>query len=88
MELNDECRLCLNCNRAIINEIALLNADPTCLRLNVLTQTASGMCVICNHRDNVHRLSVKCRVDVFIERNIYIPNVYLYTEMLNKGTTR
>lgn len=73
LALNDESRLCANCNRSILNEIALLDADPTCLRLNVLTQTANNTCVICNAQNNVHRLSIKCRVNVYIERNIYVP---------------
>lgn len=47
---------------------------PTCLRLNVLTQTASQTCVICNAQNNVQRLSIQCRVQAFIETNIYIPD--------------
>lgn len=66
-------RDCLNCNRLILNEIVLLLADPTCLRLNVLTQMTSHMCVICNDVENVARLSPECRVQIFIDVNIYVP---------------
>ncbi|XP_018365999.1 PREDICTED: uncharacterized protein LOC108765508 [Trachymyrmex cornetzi] len=54
--------------------MAMIEADPTCVRLNVLTQTASQTCVICNVQNNVRRLSIQCRVQVFIETNIYIPD--------------
>lgn len=35
-------------------------------------QTANANCVICNARDNLRRLSIACRVNIFIERNIYV----------------
>lgn len=74
LALQDNSRLCVNCNRSIITEINLLNADPSCLRLNVLTQTASQSCVICYEQNDIERLSIKCRVQVFVKRNIYIPD--------------
>lgn len=73
LELHNETRLCTNCNISILQEITLLNEDPTCIRLNVLTQTSNNTCVICNAHNNLHRLSVKCRVNVFIETTIFIP---------------
>lgn len=30
-------RLCINCNRSILDEIFLIERDPSCIRLNVLT---------------------------------------------------
>lgn len=65
-------RLCLNCNRSINNEIREQENDPTCATLNVLTQTNSSTCFICNGA-NEHRLSIKTRVQIFIARGIYIP---------------
>jgi len=65
-------RLCLNCNRSINTEIRKLENDFTCATLNVLTQTNSSTCFICNGA-NEHRLSIKTRVQVFIARDIYIP---------------
>lgn len=53
--------------------MAMIEADP-CLRLNVLTQTASQTCFIYNAQNNVRKLSIQCRVQVFIETNIYIPD--------------
>ncbi|XP_066600076.1 uncharacterized protein [Prorops nasuta] len=73
-QLDGNSRLCLNCNRSIINEMAMIEADPSCLRLNVLTQTASQTCIICNISNNVRRLSIQCRVQIFIETDIYIPD--------------
>ncbi|GLV33500.1 hypothetical protein CBL_20233 [Carabus blaptoides fortunei] len=76
LALNDESRICFNCNAGISDEIQLLNNDPTCLRLNVLTQTRNSTCVICNAPYDIHRLSIECRINAFIERNIYVsPNV-------------
>ena len=57
-------RLCKNCMRGIRQEINLLENDPLCVRLNVLTQTSSNDCLICNGVNNIHRLTLKCRVDV------------------------
>lgn len=70
--LDDNSRLCVNCNRSIVEEMAMVEANPTCLRLKFLTQTASQTCVIYNAQNNVQRLSIQCRVQVFIETVIYI----------------
>ena len=72
--LDENWRLCLNCKWSINNEIDLINADPTCLRLNVLTQRASQTCIICNAQNDIQRLSIQCRIQVFIKRNIYVPD--------------
>lgn len=73
LNLDNNSRLCVNCNRLIINEIAMIKADPMCLRLNVLAQTASQSCIVCNVQDNIVRLTIQCRVNIFVERNIYVP---------------
>lgn len=72
--LNENSRICINCNRLIIQEMNMMDADPTCLRLNVVRQTASQTCIICNNPNDVQRLSLQCRLQVFIQRNIYIPD--------------
>ena len=71
-ELDNETRICFNCNLSINNEIAAIEANPMCLRLNVLKQRGNSACVICNAL-NYHRLTMKSRVDIFIRRNIYAP---------------
>ncbi|XP_043476347.1 uncharacterized protein LOC122507609 [Leptopilina heterotoma] len=71
--VTDRTRLCINCNQSVTNEIRELEQNPSCLRLNVLTQTANGSCLICNGVVNIHRLSLKCRINVFLSQNIYIP---------------
>lgn len=69
----NESKLCFNCNVSILNEIAIIEADSTCLRLNVSKQTASQTWVICDAVNDLQRLSLACRVNVFIERNIFVP---------------
>ncbi|EZA52958.1 hypothetical protein X777_07635 [Ooceraea biroi] len=54
LDIADLTRLCVNCNRSLAIE-----RDPTCLRLNVLTQTSSHTCMICNQYANIQRLSVE-----------------------------
>lgn len=71
--LNENSRLCLNCNRLILIDMRRMEEDPTSLRLNVLTQRLSHTCLICNAVNNIHLLSAVCRTDVFIKRNIYVP---------------
>ncbi|XP_043480300.1 uncharacterized protein LOC122509998 [Leptopilina heterotoma] len=51
----------------------MLEEDPQCMRLNVISQTSSHTCVVCNAPNNVHRLSLNSRVNIFVKRNIYIP---------------
>lgn len=44
--------------------------DPSCLRMNVLTQTFSHSCLICNAVNNLVRLSVETRVDILVQKNV------------------
>ena len=79
-------RLCKNCMRGIRQEINLLENDPLCVRLNVLTQTSSNTCLICNGVNNIHRLTLKCRVDVigkkiFTFLSILYVAIIIYTRM-------
>lgn len=73
LQIHDQSILCTNCNISITNEIAITEEDPTCLKLNVIKQTANRRCVICHDQDNLQRLSMDCRVNVFAEQRIYIP---------------
>lgn len=43
VDLMDDARLCLNCNRSINNEIKELENNPICMTLNILTQTNSNL---------------------------------------------
>lgn len=74
LDINDRTRLCNNCNISIVNEIDILQQDPQCLRLNVLTQTSSQTCLLreCNNNYNLQRLSVSCRVNIYLKRDIYV----------------
>ena len=73
LEVNANTKICINCNQSILNEIHIIELDPTCLTINVLTQTRSSSCLICNAVRNLHRLSIECKAYVFLKRNIYIP---------------
>ena len=73
LEITNLTRLCINCNQSIIEEINIIENDPQCLRLNVLTQTRNSTCFLCNAENNLIRLSIHCKARVFIRQNIYIP---------------
>ncbi|XP_033218140.1 uncharacterized protein LOC117173609 [Belonocnema kinseyi] len=65
-------RICFNCNQFILNEIAAVERDPSSVRLNVVTQTGSQTCMFCDAEIDIQRLSLECRVDLFVVQNIYI----------------
>lgn len=73
MNVVNNTRICFNCNQSILNEIAAIQADEMCLKLNVLNQRRNHACIICNAENNVIRISLERRVYVFIQGNIYIP---------------
>lgn len=73
LDVNADTKICTNCNQSIRNEISAIEEDPACLRINVLTQTRSSTCLICNIDEDLRRLSVECRAHVFILKDIYIP---------------
>lgn len=72
LEITDRTRLCNNCNISIVNELRVLNENPSALRLKVLSQTSSHTCLICNGNNNLTRLTIKSRVNVYIKKNIYM----------------
>lgn len=69
--------MCNNCNISIHREIQTLQNDPQCLRLNILPQTSSATCLVCDGRNDIHRLTLECRVNIFVKRNMYVPNKYV-----------
>ena len=71
-EVTAETRICIICNRAIVHKIVDVENNPSSVRLNVLSQTRKCRCLICNDQNNLHRLSVNCRVNVFVHSNVYI----------------
>ncbi|KYN28197.1 hypothetical protein ALC57_02389 [Trachymyrmex cornetzi] len=66
-------RICNNCNFSIERELQALENDPSCSRLNVLRQTSSHSCMIYTTVHDEHRLSLVYRINIFVQRNIYIP---------------
>lgn len=74
LAVTDLTRICITCNQSICNEITEMERDPTCLRLNVLTQTENRTCMICNADADVRRITLECRVNVFVLRDIFIPD--------------
>lgn len=45
LEVTELTRICMNCNQSILNEINAMEQDPSCLRLNVLTQIRNSTIV-------------------------------------------
>lgn len=73
--VDGETRVCFNCNNSVTQEINLLEADPSCLRLNVVMQRHNHACIVCGApAGDLLLISNPCRAHVFIERNIYIPD--------------
>lgn len=70
LEADDQSRLCINCNRLILEEIRAIEEDPDSARFNVLRQTWNGSCLICNAVVHLQRLSTDCRASVFLTNNI------------------
>lgn len=73
LEVTPNTKICINYTQSILSEIHIIELDPTCLRINVLTQTRSSSCLICNAVGNLNTLSIECKAYVFLKRNIYIP---------------
>ena len=67
-EIDENTRICLNCDRRINTEVNYLALDPNCLTLNVLKQRRNTSCMFCNRMQDVTRLLVKCRVSVFVKQ--------------------
>ncbi|XP_071581746.1 uncharacterized protein [Temnothorax nylanderi] len=72
-ECNDGTRICNQCNIAIANEIRILEQDPNCIRLNVVRGASGHSYFLCNARNNLHRLSLQARVNIFVKVNIFVP---------------
>ncbi|KAJ8676896.1 hypothetical protein QAD02_012683 [Eretmocerus hayati] len=72
LEVNPPTRMCFACHQNILQEIRLIEDNPLCVRLNVLFQTRSSSCFICGAVDDIRRLSTEAKVEVFVQRNIFI----------------
>ena len=73
LQVTQATKIYSNCNKSIIHEIEVMQQDPSCIRLNVLTQTSSQACLVCNNNnDNLVRLSIHCRTQIYLKKNIYI----------------
>lgn len=73
VEVTQLTRLCINCLKEITEEINDINDDSTVpVKLNTLRQTPSHACFICNEDGgDLCRLTLKCRVKIFIAHDIY-----------------
>lgn len=74
IDIQDDTKICFNCNNTVMNDIIAIENNPNCLRLNVLSRVSSRACIICNARQNIQRLSLECRVDIFVASDIYVPD--------------
>lgn len=73
IEVTDQTRLCMNCRLLVIRELEAVEADPACVRYNILLQRSGQLCFICNARHEVRRLPLEARLQIFLERDIYVP---------------
>lgn len=74
--IEPETRICNNCNITIRREIQMLEEDPNCSRLNIISQYSSEQCLVCRRQNNTQKLRLQARVDIFVKRNIYVPEKY------------
>lgn len=73
-DIAEQSRICFNCNNSVNQEINLLQNDPACLRLNVAIQRHNHACLVCAApAGGLQAISNICRAQVFIEKNIYLP---------------
>lgn len=73
LQISNQTRLCITCIRLVDEDIQRIAQDPSCLKLNILTQNNSKSCLVCNSEVTINKLSFEYRLNVFILRNIYIP---------------
>lgn len=68
-------RICINCDRLADDEIEELHNNPDCTYFNVIKQTDSSSCIICNNRiaDNISRIPKKARIQIFIDLEVLVP---------------
>lgn len=71
--VGENTRICFNCNVNIANEIRAIAENPMSTRLNVLIQRRNHVCIFCNADEDLVRLSVECKVDVYIKCDIFFP---------------
>lgn len=69
-------RVCFGCFAAITEQIQLLRVqdDPNVVIFNVVKGKGERRCIFCGALNDVRRLSLPCRVNVYMKRNIFIPD--------------
>lgn len=74
IDIGAESRLCFNSNLSIEGEIQQINRDRSSLfKTEHYYSNRNSSYIFCNSSTNVHRLSLECRVNIFVMKNIYIP---------------
>lgn len=71
--VENDTTLCFNCNLSITKEAAAVETDRICLRLNIVNQTGNRACFLCGTVEGATRVSLQCRVDIFVKANCYVP---------------
>lgn len=70
--VTDRTRLCLPCNRSILEELGM-QENPHAMNMNVLFPMHARTCIFCGANENLLHLSLDARVNVYIVNNIFIP---------------
>ena len=73
--IEHDTRVCFNCYQSIERKIRIIQENPMSFRLNVLKKTRNNSCFICNGVNDLHRLSIDCKVQAFIMCNIFFPKL-------------
>lgn len=72
LDINENTRICIICYQAIRHDIEVRPLQNA-IRLNVLVIPGGNSCIFCNNLNDIHELSIKCKVDIFLQCNIYCP---------------
>ena len=71
-EVNADSRICLNCNRSVLNEIQAYQDDEDPTVLKVLFKSSARSCFICPNENPDERVSLNLRTNIFVNTEIYI----------------
>ena len=56
------------------------------MRLNVINRRGNRSCLLCGADNDLHRVSLQCKVSIFVQGNIYVPeNVRVCDHHLNRN---
>ena len=84
-EINNNTRICINCDRCVLQEIQAYEEDEDPTILKVLHKSAARYCFVCYSDDiQIQRVLLDLRTNIFLNTGIYVPeHVRVCGEHLN-----